>query len=115
MNKERLLNVAKALRESPSPSVFTMMKYGHGCGTPACALGHYAVRGDLQDVFALTESGSLVMAKDHLDYYTLSPTLQHFGITREQEDELFGCHGCGNAQTPNEAADYIERFVAKHA
>lgn len=47
MNKERLLNVAKALRESTTPpDLFTMRFVMRECGTPACALGHYAARGD---------------------------------------------------------------------
>ena len=29
----------------------------HGCGAPACSLGHFALRADLQDTFRLSESG----------------------------------------------------------
>lgn len=60
----RLLNVARALRESPNPKAFTMLRFVHGddsfsntvgsaadwCGTPACALGHYGSRTDLQKI-----------------------------------------------------------------
>lgn len=115
MNKERLLNVAKALRESPSPHMFTMVHYGHACGTPACALGHYAARTDLQDAFELTQSGFLVTT-DAGDgrHRTLFKTLEHFGINNDQENNLFGLRGCAEARTPIEAAEYIERFVAEH-
>jgi hypothetical protein len=93
--------------------------YVHKCGTPACALGHWAVfnparwgitkrhmpflRGvksaDVQEVasqeFAL-ESRSL---NDWVDFY--------------QADELFGGEGCGNAMTAKQAATYIRKFVKK--
>lgn len=111
MNKERLLNVAKACRESPQPEKFTMTRYGHCCGTPACAIGHYAARRDLQDAFMLTQSGGFVMNDG--DYYsTRDSVLSHFEITDNQENQLFESEGCGNAQTPQQAADYIEKFVA---
>ena len=111
MNKERLLNVAKACRESPNPSMFTMNRYGHNCGTPACALGHYAARGDLQDEFYLSSSGCFVA---HGGGGVYMRTLEHFGITTDQEDELFGSEGCGCAETPEEAAKYIEQFVVEN-
>src|SRR6187551_2522759 len=48
---KRLMNVAKALRESPNAGRFDMGCYIHSgseeegeknwCGSPACALGHY--------------------------------------------------------------------------
>ena len=57
--RQRLLNVVRALRESPKPKAFSMDWYGYGpneafpCGTPQCALGHYAAREDLQDFLRL--------------------------------------------------------------
>ena len=33
---KRLLNVARALRESKHPEQFTMTEYVNPCGTPAC-------------------------------------------------------------------------------
>jgi hypothetical protein len=111
MNKERLLNVAKALRESPNPDLFTMARYGFDCGTPACALGHYAARPDLQDFFKLKQNGMLVLTEnDEVPYG--EDEMEHFGIDEKQAAELFGTEGCGNAQTPIEAAEYIEQFVA---
>lgn len=133
MNKERLLNVAKALRESPSPADFSMDLINFtsiaGCNTPACAIGHYAYRKDLQDAFELRES-SLGFYKanssDHKQLMYEGPEVcAHFGITQGQADQLFRdsdidedgegtpC-GCGGAVTAIEAAEYIERFVAAH-
>ena len=112
MNKERLLNVAKALRESPNPDAFTMRTIAHPCGTPGCALGHYAARRDLQDAFNLDHAGYLTSISDESPFET---ELKHFGISEEQEDELFGAWGCADAKTPLAAAEYIERFVAEHS
>lgn len=112
MNKERLLNVSRALRESKNPELFTMARYGHGCGTPGCALGHYAARRDMQSDFILTNRGDLEASVEGLnEYQTVTAALRHFDIDREQEEKLFGSNGCGNAKTPNEAAGFIEQFV----
>lgn len=124
LHARRLLNVARALRESPAPEMFTMAKYGHPCGTPACAFGHYCARGDLQDEFTLAGfNNSWPHAGRVPLMYNDDVVLAHFGITREEAHELFhddvsdedGLVGCGNAQTALEAADYIERFVAARA
>lgn len=131
MNKQRLLNVAKACRESPNPEAFTMRKV-HYCGTPACALGHYAARRDLQQMFQLPTREALDFNRDRgpLQVYLGSCSIivgawgatspsgalfvhaqHHFGITAAQAEDLFSSRGCGNARTPIEAAKYIERFV----
>jgi hypothetical protein len=115
MNKERLLNVAKALRESQNPQDFDMGTFVHGCGTPACALGHYGCRPDLQDTF-FTEGGSFFAKRDGKETLSIfSVASEHFDITMAQCDELFEANGCGYAETPTEAAAYIERFVAEHS
>ncbi len=111
MNKERLLNVAKALREAPEPEKFTMIQFVHlapegGCGSPACALGHYAFRQDLQSAFTQDTFGpqsGIGCASEEV--------LVHFGITEMQACQLFDSRGCDDANTPTEAADYIEKFV----
>lgn len=114
MNTERLLNVAKALRESPNPEKFTMYTYGYGCRTPACALGHYAARADLQLAFELNGYGSLV-SDGRFVHCDAPAVLDHFGIRQDQADELFSARGgCGGAKTAVEAAEYVEKFVADH-
>jgi hypothetical protein len=125
MNKERLLNVAKALRESEKPHEFDMGDYVNDCGTPACALGHYAFRTDLQTLCVIKNRGDgsfLIEYREHDDergYDRLDfddgSVLEHFGISIEEAEDLFSSNGCGEAQTPNEAAEYIERFVATAA
>jgi hypothetical protein len=116
MNKERLLNVVRALRETKYPEKFSMSKFAWACNTPACAFGNYAARHDLQDVFELnpetheprlcTRPGFIGIDDHHL--------LDHFGITYEQSQDLFGVRGCENAVTPEHAAEYIVNFFAQH-
>jgi len=89
-----------------------MRTIAHPCGTPACALGHYAARGDLQDAFRLDNRGFLVHLGDETPY---EMELRHFAIDGDQEDELFSAMGCGDAKTTIEAAEYIERFVAEYS
>lgn len=136
MNKERLLNVAKALRESPKPDHFTMSRYAD-CGTPACAFGHYAARTDLQSAFIFDpQRGGDYMPVRNARHpeesvnHGCDLVRIHFDITDAEASRLFGCESeaedliengapesaflcmcCGSA---NEAADWIERFVAEH-
>lgn len=119
MKKRRLLNVAKALRQSPDPGRFTMCTY-HQCGTPACAVGHYAARRDFQEVMQIDQSsytggllfgvwGATQKARHYQDFLC-----EHFDITAVEEEKLFSISGCGNAKTPIAAAKYIEQFVREH-
>lgn len=126
MNKiqaQRLLNVASALREAPISRQFDMDTYVHDCGAPACALGHYAGRPDLQRLltlritrhsygvgqYAMTYKGSAEWA----DWGDIR-VLEHFGLAGEEGQELFDAGGCGNAQTAIQAANYIENFLDEH-
>jgi hypothetical protein len=124
----RLLNVAKALRESPAPEKFVMHAYGitNGCDTPACALGHYASRRDLQHTFMLVKRADVssdprllwvMPVKEILGFnafgaFRSKQVRDHFDISEYDGNVLFGVYGCGQATTPEHAADYIERFVA---
>lgn len=109
-HKRRLLDVARALREAPNPKRFKMDDFGGFCGTPHCALGHYAARKDLQKTFSLTLiRGNLRMQGKIWDWGRIA---RYFGITGTEAFELFGSDGCHFAETPIEAAEYIEGFVA---
>lgn len=126
MNKERLLNVARALRESPNPEQFHMSSYGHNCNTPCCAIGHYAARPDLQDAFALDKYGWLILRNGDSTNYFRPEVLEHFDITPAQASALFSGEtdgddfdedgvptqvwGCDSAKTAIEAAEFIEAF-----
>jgi len=75
----------------------------HADGTPGCALGQYTHRTDLQKAFKLALGVGLVFLKSTIE--------DHFDITPQECNELFGSHGCDDAKTPREAAMYIERFA----
>jgi len=38
---------------------------------------------------------------------------EHFGLSEEEQQNLFGTLGCGQAETVEEAADYVEAFVIR--
>jgi len=145
MNKrqaQRLLNVARALREYEHPERFDMgcyiytheyllrkgklKKHEDWCGTPGCALGTYASRSDLQRVLRvgshmtfdhngdeISEPTMVLAWNPKRPHYKSIEVLDHFGINHDEAEELFSCTGCGSAQTPIEAAKYIENFVAR--
>lgn len=120
MNRERLLNVARALREAPNPEKFDMGSEIHRrCGTPACAWGHYAAREDLQSAWKVErDKGGYFDVREigtgRWASYDDDALLDHFDITPKERLELFDADGCGGAQTPIEAAEYIEEFVRRH-
>ena len=116
----RLLRVAQACRESKHPDKFTMEDYFHTCGTPACAFGHYVARRDLQRAFEAVhraDNGALHPGAWRSvttgKFYRHCERRAHFGISQDEDAELFGVKGCNDAKTPNEAADYIEEFVRR--
>jgi hypothetical protein len=122
MNKERLLNVARALRESKQPGAFSMERYMHPCGAPACALGHYASREDLQSEFKLRHnipgddewlnaSNGVVDKHGVPVHYDSSVIQEHFEIGWDDAEELFSENGCHFARTANDAAAYIYHWV----
>lgn len=117
MNKDRLLNVAKACRETLHPTEFSLITF-HKCGTPGCVLGNYAYRQDLQDDFMLGNESGLYKRGEatigNLLWHGSDVVCNHFNINRAQADELFGLTGCGRARTAEEAADYIEDFVLRN-
>jgi len=115
----RLLNVAVALRESPDPEEYTGAMYMTSGGVPTDPLGHYAYRTDLQDTFkigfdkATSKPWPVFTSTGKLAYYDSEQTVEHFGLTDEECEIIFGYEGCGGAITPEDAAEFIERFVAE--
>lgn len=117
---DRLRKVVQALREVPREQKphFTMSCYVHNCGTPACALGHFAARRDLQRAFKIVKSVNwsgqrIARAYCNGDWDLLTCSIAYFGLTGPQADDLFGPVGCNRAETPAQAASYIERFIKR--
>lgn len=115
----RLLNVAKAVRESPNPANFTLQREGrlddNGVLLPCCPWGHYAMRRDLQTEFELLPSGFACSTRTGNSKIRYDDPLvqEHFGISQRETGELFGWNGCNNAKTPEEAAQYFEKFILR--
>ena len=107
----RLLRASQSVLESKEPRRFGMHEYFHWCGTPACVLGHYGSRRDLQRLLK-RHGDSLVYVKTGAgaDYYDIT-VHEHFGISSSEALELFSSQGCGRAKTPLQASKYIEKFV----
>lgn len=119
LNVTALRNVCRALRESPNPSSespnsssgFTMGVYARECGAPACCLGHYAMRHDLQNIFEISTMQRLKLIGGNDVDFDDDPVLKHFGIDIYESHELFSGIGCNKAKTPEEAAQFIENFI----
>ena len=131
IGRGNLLNVVRALREAQEDSHFvqdfTMRRFVNTCGTPGCALGHYAHRRDLQSMFVMVQpngNSAGIEYANETDFVKLASwsiprawvrfgdkALQdHFGITLDETEELFEATGCNSAKTLAEAADYIENI-----
>jgi hypothetical protein len=139
--EKRLRNVVVALRDAADDKLlrelFTMKRYGwgsenfdsddperkyidvHKCGTPACAIGHFAARRDLQSFLTLNaKSGDLEFIRNNPSggaCHTAERTRKYFGLTESEAEDLFDDHGCGGAETPRMAALFIERFCNRKA
>lgn len=122
MNRENFEKLLQANREAPAEAFDMNMFAGQptACGTPACLLGNYALRVDLQDAFAAHpgeseyDMGRVVNAKTgevvYCDEYAM---LDHFDITTRQAERLFDADGCNNAGTDRaKALAYVEHFMA---
>ncbi len=112
----RMNNLVRSIEEAPVPSLFNMSTYGYftkdECGSPSCALGHYAFRRDLQKTFLLNKDGDITL-RDGSDAGLWEQNIApHFGITSNEAEELFEISGCDYAAGNRTAAiDYIKKFI----
>ena len=111
---KRMQNVVRALEEAPEPDRFTMAYFGHRCGTPACAFGHYAARTDLQKTYRMDKRGQILM-NSGVEMGGWSTSLcPHFGISYQEADDLFEVNGCNFAQDNRQRAiAFIKKFIIK--
>ena len=126
-HKQRLLDVARACRETKHASDFNMNYFVNVCGTPACALGNYAARPDIQGRFSLDPKDKEILLDGECVNYFYDEVIDYFGLHDvEEADELFGPFGCGGTKDfsghlddsiitdPIKAAEYIEDFVRRY-
>jgi len=112
----RMNNVVRALEKAPNPDDFDMALYGYStedkCGSPACTLGHYAFRRDLQKTFLLQKDGNLTLRNDNGLGAWVGDASPHFGITFTEAIDLFDIDGCNDAGTDRkQAIKYIANFI----
>lgn len=104
----RLLELADIVERS---TAYDQRVYMHpGCGTPACALGHWAMAHP--ERWAVS-SCLIPIRRDSEDGYW--GTIPEFALNGLEDDmALFGTAGCGNARNNNHAAAaFIRAFVAR--
>lgn len=114
INKPRLEKLIVAL-EGVKPRDFDMGRYVHSCGSPACVLGYFASRGDLQRKFVITRDNydgvniCLRGTKEPVDHWD-RVTHGYFGISEEQAEYLFGAESNEGA-TPAQMRRKIRKFI----
>lgn len=98
-HKANLLELASILDKVPLGN-YCQREFGDGsCQTPACALGHWALRKGYNN--------------NILRYHYKTVANEDFGIGGYAYSSLFGPWGCNNAQTAKQAAEYIRNYVAE--
>lgn len=116
INTERLLALADILDKADElhtargEPTYLQGCYTHPCGTPACALGHWAVANPDRWSFACG-TPYLILSASGVSRCAQS----EFGLSWHESEEIFGSEGCDFAETAKQAADYIRDFVARHA
>lgn len=114
----------KAVGRRTQITTYRQNTFSHPCGTPACAIGHYAYRTPARwgwstwgDLMLAPDAASLPLVFDisrNTEVHGAWRQVMHeFCISIEEVRELFETRGCGNAQTAKEAALYIRGFVAR--
>ncbi len=84
------------------------------CGSPACILGNFAAREDLQSVMKLRPHNMPVLVLTETDsrvYFEDKEIRDLFGLTLEEANDLFSIDGCGEAKNDKErAVRYLRLF-----
>ncbi len=138
LGARRLLRLAKILdtadaehrkRKEPAYSQETLGHAEHPestiemCGTPACALGHYAATmrgkrgwgwhkkyGMFWPGYTALDRGIWVSTNQP---GPLEAAANEFGLSADDSRDLFETWGCNNARTAKQAARYIRAFVKR--
>lgn len=139
LNRENFRKLIESTLDA-DPKRFTMKVYSR-CGSPACVLGNYAARSDLQSLLTLSlgrQDGGfspLMLAQTLTPGGQYEPTaywsrevFEHFGISALDAEELFAAPsdededsdpndyepgGCGDAKTPEEAVHFLTMWMVK--
>lgn len=124
LNVERLLQLADILDQADEihdqkhEPLYLQSFYRHSCGTPACALGHWAAAHPerwafVNDVPWLIDVQPYQNSFHKIELRGHNAAAIEFGLKPWQSRLLFGEFGCGNARSSQEAAAYIREFVRR--
>lgn len=127
LNRENFRKLIQSTLDA-DPRDFTMEVYAQ-CGSPACVIGNYAARQDLQSEFRLDAHGRVLDVANELANYWGYKVREHFGISDQDTQDLFAAPddsdedeegnvihkpgGCGDATTPEEAVHYLTMWMVK--
>jgi hypothetical protein len=114
----RLLRLAAILDKVPTDQtlpdgqpIYDQKQYVHPCGSPACALGHWAAANPKRWEI----DRSILVKKDSPLSSVVRSAMDEFNLSYLTVDDLFGSYGCGKAKTGPEAAAFIRNFVANRS
>lgn len=124
LNRENFRKLIQSTREAHT-ATFNMETYASECGTPACVLGNYANRTDLQSEYRL-DGRNIKDSEGLVTHFYDADVHDHFGITDDDAHDLFDVDGCGlkdrdtdedgdyigDPITRNQAVAYLEAFYA---
>lgn len=107
----RLLLLADAVEYTASYSQYLFMR----CGTPSCALGHWAAMNPGRWLFDRRgyQPRRCDAEEESWQTYGSGGVCDEFAVTEAEAHQLFGPLGCGGAGEDNhKAAAFIRAFVA---
>jgi hypothetical protein len=119
----KILDTADAEHRKRGEPKYDQSRVEHiECGSPGCAIGHWAAANP--DRFGLRRIKSFDLSRseyfvfvckkdDNSDLDFDKHGQSEFGINENEASELFYVHGCGDARTAKQAAKYIRKFVAR--
>lgn len=111
-----ILDVADAEHRAKGEPRYRQSKFAHACGSPACALGHYAAHNRRRGWrIGLTNVTGTQWALVHGQAIGCAypSVLKEFELTKPEAAELFAADGCSDARTAKQAAKYIRAFVKR--
>lgn len=114
-----ILDAADAEHVRRGEQPYNQDLYTWPCGTPACALGHWAAANSDRWVFLSVRLSTTLPVLREFSWNFSSAMVAwdvgaypEFGISRAEANMLFGTGGCGEARSGRDAARYIRGFAA---
>ncbi len=104
-----ILDVADKEHRAKGERKYLQSQFFHPCGTPACALGHWAANSTSR--WKRRGSSGWPIYRSNTGLHPSKGAVLEFGITDSEAYHLFSSDGCDGARTGKQAAKYIRAFV----